>query len=418
MNDKQPIEELAAHTLDGGLRELARLRNIEILLQAGALATLVWGLGYPLPLAPLAATLLALALYNAWSWRRLRARRPIRPLGFFARMLPDILALTVVFFYTGGATNPFIWIYLFPLVITATALPQRYAWFMVALTVTCYSLLMFFYRPLPGSPVGHQMSGFSLHVYGMWVGFVLSAVLIAYFIGRLASELRERDRALARAREQALRDERIVALGALAAGAAHELGTPLATIGLLADEIGEELTASASSGIHALLDQIRRQVRRCKHSLSVLAASSQGEGQASAGRVMPAVDFVEQLVADWRRRHPGTHPRVRIEDLKQARLLGDETLRQALRNILDNAAEASPKSIELRAARKGGRLWLCVSDRGPGILAGGGPSKQGLGLGLFLAHATLRRIGGEARLITRDHGGTRTEIEIPLVEDE
>ncbi len=414
------IDDSAAHTLDGAMRDLIRLRNIEIAIQGIALAVLAWGLHYPIHLPPLALTLVALGLWNLWSWWRLKSGLPGGPGLFFARMLPDIAALTIVFYHTGGATNPFVWIYLFPLVITATALPRRHAWMMVALTVACYSLLMFWYIPLPGSHMGHQMSGFNLHIQGMWLGFVLSAVLFAYFIGRLANSLRERDRALALAREKALQNERVVALGALAAGAAHELGTPLATIALLTEEIGEDYPASGHPGLHEQLQLIAQQVQRCKTSLSVLSASSNNEMQAHSGRIMPANAFLDQLTLAWRRRRPAAHLHVRTpRGTNGARLLADETLRQAIGNVLDNAADASPEDIELHAHCEPRKLRLTIADRGPGGLRAGASetNPQGLGLGLFLAYTTIQRLGGEVLLHERDGGGTLTEIHIPLAEN-
>ncbi len=411
------IDDSAAHTLDGAMRDLIRLRNIEIVIQGIALAVLARGLHYPMHLLPLALTLSALGLWNLWSWWRLKSGLPGGPGIFFAQMLPDIAALTIVFYHTGGATNPFVWIYLFPLVITATALPRRYAWMMVALTVACYSLLMFWYIPLPGSHMGHRMSGFNLHIQGMWLGFVLSAVLFAYFIGRLADSLRERDRALAQAREKALQNERVVALGALAAGAAHELGTPLATIALLADEIAEDHPPSDHADLHAQLQLISQQVRRCKTSLSVLSASSNNEMQAHGGRVMAANAFLDQLTSAWRRRRPTAHLQIHAPRCaSSALILADETLRQAIGNVLDNAADVSPEAIELQARCERNELRLTIADRGPGGLQAGASetNPRGLGLGLFLAYTTLQRLGGEVLLHERDGGGTLTEILIPL----
>ena len=176
---------------------------------------------------------------------RLRRKLPVSSVEFFAQLMVDVFALTALLYFSGGSTNPFISLYLLPLTIAAAALPWAYTWVMAAITISCYTLLLFYYVPLPHDHEEHN-SEFNLHVSGMWLAFVLSTVLIAWFVVKMGISIRERDKDLASAREQALRNEQLIALGTLAAGAAHELGTPLATMAIVSGELQDEYTVTTN----------------------------------------------------------------------------------------------------------------------------------------------------------------------------
>ena len=190
---------------------------------------------------PIIVTLGLLAGLNILTWLRLKALVAISNTEIFIQLLLDIAGITSLFYFTGGAANPFVWFYLLPLIIAATILPRTHTWIMAGITVACYSALFFFAVPI-GIESGHadHESGFQMHVLGMWLGFVMSAGFVAVIIVGMAHSLRKRDRKLAEAREQALQNERLIALGTLATGAAHELGTPLGTMAILTAELEQE----------------------------------------------------------------------------------------------------------------------------------------------------------------------------------
>ena len=177
---------------------------------------------------PMLLTIAALASINFLTWLRLRGSSPVSNPELFAQLCIDVLALSVLLYYGGGSTNPFISLFLLPLVIAAATLPPRYTWSMAALTDACYSLLIVYYIPLPHIHNSGD-DAFNAHVLGMWIGFAISTAVVAYFVVQMAQAVRARDEMLARVREEVLRNERIVALGIQAASAAHEMGTPLAT---------------------------------------------------------------------------------------------------------------------------------------------------------------------------------------------
>ena len=404
------------------LRRLFLLRNFTIVGIVLGLGLAAGVLGQPLPVAPLAIILLLLGGLNIITWRLSRADSSVSDAAIFSQLLLDVAAVTGVFYYTGGASNPFIWFYLLPLVIAATILPRVYTWIMASLTVTCYSVLLFHFVPLPHDATHHE-GGFQMHVFGMWLGFLMSAGVVAVTIVGMAHSLRERDRKLAEAREQVLQNERLVAMGSLAAGAAHELGTPLGTMAILVNELAQEYPDTVDRGLHDKLDILGQQIARCKQALSVLSATA-GANRAEAGHRMPVDDYVRLVVVEWQEQRPGVSLDVRLDPRATGcELIAERTLTQALVNILNNAADASPQDIRMVAAWTESRLTLEIADRGPGLHEGvsGRLGRQpvttkdeGMGVGFYLARATVQRLGGELLIQNREQGGTITRIGLPL----
>lgn len=430
---------MATHTTAHSLRRLQLLRLIEIGGQLAALGVAVFWLKLELPLAPILAIIGTLAGLTAVTWLRFASPRPVAEPELFAQLLVDVAALSMLLYFTGGATNPFVSVYLLPLSIAAALLSAGYAWLTAATTVACYTLLLYYYVPLPGmehqTPITTLMGGhehalhlhavedaqFGMHVIGMWLNFVVSAVLITFFVQRIAGSLRERERELAAAREEVLRNERIVALGTLAAGTAHELGTPLATVAVVAKDLQEDYANDPELGPQLTL--IRSQVAQCKTVLQRLV-DSVGQLDAEERHRVSVAAYVRELVERWQLLWPKTPLAVRILLDPSAAISIDSTLEQALLNLLNNAARVSPAGIELEAEAKDGQAVLRILDRGPGlapeVIAAAGKaflperSDAGLGIGLFLANATIERLGGSVRLSNRTQGGGCTEASLPL----
>ncbi len=407
-------------------RNLKRLFYLRSLVIGGELLALI--LIHSLtelrpPLLPLLVIIGLQIIVNLWTWTRTRSDRVIYDNELLVQLIIDVLALTGILYFTGGATNPFAWFFLIPLMIAATVLSKPVTWLMAALTTACYSLLMFHFVPLQGQAHMQHNSGFSQHVFGMWFGFALSAALVAWFIAGMASALRDKERSLARAREQALRDEQLVALGTLATGAAHELGTPLATMAVVTGELAREPDLPAS--LQRRLDILDSQLQRCKQALSVISASA-GETQADAGSVVTVENFIQQIIDAWQTQRIdtalGIHVRPGPDD---ARILGERTLQQAMINLLNNAADASPQDLQLTAHWNEEQLEIEILDRGPGLHPEAADTvgrqqtshkEHGMGLGLFLTYATLQRLGGRIDLFERNGGGTCTSLQLPLVQ--
>ena len=402
------------------LRRLVVLRCIALAGQFLAVWIAVSSLHMALPLRPLIGIIAALALFNFLTWLRMRRPWPVGETELFAHLALDVTALTGVLYFSGGSTNPFVILYLLPLALTAAALPAGYAWAMVVVSIACYTLLMFYYIPLPHSHANRD--DFGLHVFGMWLGFLLSAGLIAWFAVRMGETRRSRDRLLARMREDELRNERIVALGTLATGAAHELGTPLSTMAVLAKEMERD---AAALSMRENLRVLREQIDRCKSILSTLSDSA-GASRAEGGRRVPIEVYLTEVVNDWQQMRRGISVQRHFEGPRPSpEIIAEHTLSQAIVNILNNAADSSPDSVEVSARWSEQELVLEISDRGGGLTpaaarAAGQPffttkaPGQGLGLGLFLAHATLRRFGGTVRMYNREGCGVCTQLVLPL----
>jgi two-component system sensor histidine kinase RegB len=293
---------------------------------------------------------------------------------------------------------------------------------MAALTTLCYTLLMFFFLPLNSGDHLHHNDNFAQHVFGMWFGFVLSAALISWFVTGMARTLRERDVALAEAREQALRDQQLVALGTLATGAAHELGTPLATMAVL---VGELQRAALEESVARKLSILREQIQRCKTALSVISASA-GEVRAESGSLVPVRDFLDQVIDAWHKQRMNAAIETEFRPGSPAAgIINEYTLHQALINLLNNAADAASHAVSLKASWDRHELSIDILDEGPGLHPGvaarmkqhkSSDKEYGMGLGLFLTHATVQRLGGEIALFDRESGGTCTRITLPLTD--
>ena len=426
------------------------LRNLMLFGVVVCVFVAVHGLGIELPMNQLWLAIFAISILNLYTWLRLRTPEPVTEHEIFSQICMDVLALAYLLYLTGGASNPIIWVFLLPLIVTAIMLPQSYAWNMVIITSCVYTVLIAYNVPLPAlAPHAehHGMSSmtpemslrmqlledrryFNLHVFGMWFGFVFSAGLVAFFIIALAKTLKDRERSLADARESALRDERVVSLGTLAASAAHDMGTPLGTIAILAHDLAEDFPAHRFPELNQKLVILQQQLDRCKQALSVMSASA-GEMRAESGKVMRVSDYIDQVLNQWRTHKPSTKLNLFISGNVEAdaQIIAERTLTHSLINILNNAAEATDNDagIEFHANWDSINLSLKIRDFGPGLpaelvdFAGQKPvksNKQGMGVGLFLTYTTIKRLGGTIYFNNLASGGACVEISLPIITKE
>ncbi|MGR8929382.1 MAG: ATP-binding protein [Gammaproteobacteria bacterium] len=425
------------------------LRNLMLFVVVLAVFFAVHGLGIVLPMNQLWLAIFAISILNLYTWLRLRTPEPVTEHEIFSQICMDVLALAYLLYLTGGASNPIIWVFLLPLIVTAIMLPQSYAWNMVIITSCVYTVLIAYNVPLPALAPHADHSNmtnltpemslrmqlledrryFNLHVFGMWFGFVFSSGLVAFFIVALAKTLKERERSLAEARESALRDERVISLGTLAASAAHDMGTPLGTIAILAHDLAEDFPDHRFPELNQKLTILQQQVERCKQALSVMSASA-GELRAESGKVMRVADYVDEVLNQWRTHKAATKLNLSISgsvDL-EALIIAERTLTHSLINILNNAAEATDDTgIDFHANWDANTLSLKIRDHGPGLpaelidFAGHKPvksNKQGMGVGLFLTYTTIMRLRGTISFNNLESGGACVEISLPLLTKE
>jgi len=399
----------------------------ELLVLAGAYS---W-LHIALPLPQLLALIGLQALLNGATWLRLRWPRPAEQPELFLQLLLDLAVLTALLYFSGGSTNPFVSFYLPALAAGAASLAWPYALLLALCALGAYSGLVYAYEPLHIHDHGQAMA---YHLAGMWINFSISALLITWFVSRIAAAVRSRDAELARARERQLQSQRILALGTQAAGAAHALNTPLSTVAVIAGELRRDMAAQPALACYDEdLRVVEEQIAVCKAALENMRqdADAQTRNEDSA----PITPWLTTLLEGWRLRHPAVLLTAEVHQpgWAAARL---EDLSQILLTLLDNAAHAvrerGPEgrvSIRMRAADAlaGKPLQKAaiieISDNGSGIAPdllqrlGRAPvasSSGGAGIGLMLAFASAAHLGGKLRLHCAPGQGTRAELRLPL----
>ncbi|NWG87515.1 MAG: HAMP domain-containing histidine kinase [Hydrogenophilaceae bacterium] len=398
------------------LRRLAWLRNLAIAGQLLAIGVVTLGLDMPLPLSPMLGIVGLLIVLNGLTWWRLKQPWPASQPEVFTQLAADTVALAGQLFFSGGYANPFVSLLLLPVILAATALSAGYAWLTALFSGTVYSLLIFWHVPLPAVA---ELDAFNLHLLGMWLNFLISAGLVAWFVVQVAGSLRRREQELAAARERTVRDAGVFALGMQAAGAAHELSTPLATMTVLAQEL--QAGHAQDRDLAEDLGLLAAQAERCKALLTRLTVSA-GAGREAAP--VPLDEWLGETIEHWQLMRPTIVLARRIGGSLPAPLIRpDPVLAQALVSFYNNAADASPEDVAIEAEWDARQLRVRVLDRGPGIspelaeVAGRkrySSKGEGRGIGLLLTHAGVEHLGGEASLALREGGGSIASVTVPL----
>lgn len=406
-------------------RNLLLLIVLRWLAVGGQLATILaveFGMGIRLPLAPMLTTIAGLVALNLVQLAT--SRFLVTNAELLGALLIDVTALAVQLALSGGATNPFVTLFLLQVVLGAVLLEAWSAWLLVAVTSAAFALLDFVHRPLPLPP--EYASRLSMpYLLGGWFNFTLAAVLAVFFVTRGARNLSQRDAHLAAMRQRAAEQEQIVRMGLLASGAAHELGTPLSTLSVTLGDWRREAEVRSYPRLAAEVAELEAEVARCKEILAgVLFAAGEVTGEAPARTTLRR--FVGRIIERW-----GRPELVTLEDLlwRDPAIVADRALGQTIVNLLDNAIEAGASRVTLTLALDddedgGEEIVIAAHDDGRGFPEAflgsiGRPyqsskDRRGAGLGLFLASNVLRTLGGSLEARNDPRSGAVVTLRIPL----
>ena len=381
---------------------------------------------FPLVVFLLLGMIISVVFILAW---RLDKDWPITHNELLFHLLIDAGFLVIVVAYEGGFSNPLISYLLVLLAVSATLLPKMYVYSFSVFCIIFYTTFLLL-DLTPGSEMSESMTSrqmnFQVHLQGMWMIFVVSAVLITVFVTRMAETIKARENNLAEARETEIRNEQLIAIGTLAAGTAHALGTPLSTMSVLLSELDKQETAQLGSARNKEdVSILRDQVASCKNSINQLTNHYHKEKTSQHENVL-VTSFVENIRNYLRNIHPFANLDFELIFYNYLKINSDPSLEHGLINIIENAIKASRQKVSVKIySDTKSVLIVRIEDDGPGIpleiLEGMGEPfltmrSGGMGLGLFLANASIQRLGGTIRMENMRPGGAMTTITLPLVE--
>lgn len=334
----------------------------------------------------------------------------------------DLAVWAVYVYLSGGATNPLISVFLPLVAIGAIVLSHVQAWVLGAEAILAYSFLWRFHQPLV---IFDSDRAAQLHLLGMWLVFVVSAIVVIWFILQMTHALRERDAALADAREQAIRNDWVVSVGSLAAGAAHQLSTPLGTLNLLVDDLLADESLPSCLRPDMLL--MRKQIDVCKHALNgITAQGAMPRRPAGSGLSLDA--WLRQAVESWQALNPSGNIAIELPaEYKTLEMSFQLPLERALGNLFDNALRAGALHIFLTGTLDERNLVISIRDDGCGIpesalaaFAAGAPvtTYAGMGIGLLLARAAVERHSGRLDVARIGATGTHARVVFPIPRDQ
>ena len=419
--------------LSNNLRWLGWIRLVVVLAQSTALTYAYVEMQLGLQYQWIVSTLLAQLALVGLTFVQSRSSAGLSLNSYLANVLGEIFLFTLLIYLTGGATNPFVFYYLVPLTLSVLVLPPKFAWVLTLVCLSCYTLLMFKYQHLHLFDMSHGSvpSINNPHILGMWLNFAVSAVIITGFVSYMANQIRKQEQELAVLDQQRRDDEHILAMGALAAGTAHELGTPLSTVTLILEELrnSENLDKQQQGDIETASSQLVQ----CRSKLKNLVRVAETLKNREQGHI--AVDvFVNRITEQCRLLYPSVDVRLELDPkTQQFQLSGTASLEQGVFNLLANAAEASDSSqtglatalvTVIAEVDKASTLAIKIVDNGagirPDILQQLGRThistkKHGMGLGYFLANSAINRAGGTLEVDNLEAGGVETIIRIPVL---
>ncbi|MEH6383630.1 MAG: HAMP domain-containing sensor histidine kinase [Colwellia sp.] len=403
------------------VRTVLLLRSVAIIIQLILILFVNVILAYQLPWLPLIIVIFSEILFTLASYLYYRSGKEADKFALLGQVCADILFLALILYYSGGATNAFVSLLLIPIAIAAVTLPPLMLGGVALLAIASYSVLLWL---LPMSVMHGNMES---HFIGMWINFLFSSIVVATVVGRMARRISQKELAIAAFREEQLKQEKVMSLGVASAQITHQLATPIATVQLLVDELSDELPE------HPVVADLQLQLLRCSESLAEFREMV-FEIKEQKSKVVYCTDIIKQVAEHISLNYPEISanflPNNNQSPLgKSAEILADASLLPAILNLVNNAVQATKMNnsdrIELSSACDQINWLLSIRDFGRGFTPstlselGVKPvnSKHGLGMAVFLSHASLERLGGRLTLTNHLDGGALVTLKLPLITD-
>ena len=389
------------------------LRSAAILVQFFLILFVNIGLSYQLPWAPLFSVIALELLFTLVSFMYYQKKPQISQSALLIQICADILFLSLLLFFSGGATNAFVSLLLIPIAIAAVTLPPFLLALVAFLAISSYSILLWF---LPMSVMHGNMQG---HFIAMGINFLFSTLVVAVVVGKMARSINQRELAIAAYRENLLKQEQVTSLGVASAQVTHQLATPIATVQLLADELDE------NDPNNVIIKEMRSQLKRCNDSLNAFRAMVFDiKEQRSITRKVNSL--LDEIMENLRVNYPDIDVELIQDHPIDITVISDAALLPAILNLINNAIRATKlnqsNKIILTSQVNSGRWQFIIRDYGLGFTLekltqlGVKPvsSDQGLGMAVFLSHASLERLGGKLVLTNHTQGGALVTLSLPV----
>ncbi len=403
------------------LRTLVSIRWAAIMGQAGTVLLVHYGLGYRLPLVECALVIATSAFVNVIVTVRGQLGRQITDLHAAAYLAYDILQLAALLYLTGGLNNPFALLLLAPVIVSATVLSRSATIVLGLIDLGAVTILAIFHLPLPWPPPGLSLPDY--YVMGIWQALVIGVLFIAAYVGRVTEEVQAMTDALAETQMAQARAKRLSAVGALAAAAAHELGSPLATIAVVAKEMAREVPKD--SPLAPDVELLIEQSARCRDILAQLARRPEDSRRLVPCHILPLAAYLDFVAEPYRNESKA----VLIES---GAAPGDESpepeldrvpeIVHALGTLVQNAAQFARSTVRIDAEWTASVIRIVIGDDGPGFppllldrlgepYVSTRKDEEGhMGLGLFIAQTLLGRYGAELGFANRTDGGAQVTV--------
>lgn len=425
------LDSPGRHSDNSNLQILNRVRLIAINTQIALILVAVFYLDIRLPVIWLSSIIIIEIILQCYSYFRVKYSPIIYANEVFIHIIIDSLILAGLVYFTGGANNPFIYLLLLSVALGTLMLTPRNLLIVSAIQLLLYSLLNIYQRPLE---LGTEspLASFHLHLAGMWINFVITVLLIAIF-GLLARHsMLKQEKKIQLMREKQLKDEQILALGIMSAGAAHEMGTPLSTMAIVVDDLQNQ---SLPDLVNKDLELLMLQISNCRKIIQSLATKShqaqvslQEKNNKQTEQSGLKKRFI-QVIENWLVYRPEIELQQNWDkNIAEINFNFPISIEQAVTNLLDNAADASianqSKIVSILFYISNNNLIIEIHDRGKGMSSELSQSigaqlqetkkQNGLGWGLFLTNASIERVKGNVELVENKYGGTLTRVCLPL----